>query len=139
MAAVMPLLETRDLGRNFGGLKAVDGVDLSVMPGEIRAIIGPNGAGKTTLVSLVCGRIAPTSGRVIFEGEDITGLPAHRRVLRGIAYTFQITSIFPKLSVFDNVALPVQRRLSGRDRVSPHELRAGVMPPPADPDRSSIS
>ena len=127
MAAVMPLLETRDLGRNFGGLKAVDGVDLSVMPGEIRAIIGPNGAGKTTLVSLVCGRIAPTSGQVIFEGEDITDLPAHRRVLRGIAYTFQITSIFPKLSVFDNVALPVQRRLSGRDRVRPHQLRAGVI------------
>ena len=127
MAALTPLLEARGLSRKFGGLHAVDRVDLSVLPGEIRAIIGPNGAGKTTLVSLVCGRIAPTAGTVLFEGEDITHLPAHRRVLRGIAYTFQITSIFPKLTVFDNVALPVQRRLSGRDRMRPHELRAGVM------------
>ena len=118
-----PLLTTRGLSRRFGGLKAVDGVDFAVMPGEIRAIIGPNGAGKTTFVSLVCGRIAPSAGRIAFDGADITGLPAHRRVRLGIAYTFQITSIFPDLSVYDNVALPVQSRLGDGDG----GVRAGVM------------
>ncbi len=124
MAAVTPLLVTRDLHRDFGGLKAVDGVNLEVMPGEVRAIIGPNGAGKTTLVSLICGRIEPTSGTIQFDGRDITHVPAHRRVRQGIAYTFQITSIFPNLSAFDNVALPVQRSLSG---IKPGDLRRGVM------------
>ena len=106
-----PLLVTRSLSRSFGGLKAVDNVDFTLQPGEIRAIIGGNGAGKTTFVSLVCGRIEPTSGTIIFDGEDITGLPAHKRVRRGIAYTFQITSIFPNLTVYDNIALPAQRML----------------------------
>jgi branched-chain amino acid transport system ATP-binding protein len=118
-----PLLVTTGLKRHFGGLKAVDGVDFTLMPGEIRAVIGPNGAGKTTFVSLVCGRIAPSAGRIAFDGADITGLPAHRRVRLGIAYTFQITSIFPELSVYDNVALPVQSRLSDGDG----GVRAGVM------------
>ncbi len=107
-----PLLATRGLSRSFGGLKAVDNVDFSVMPGEIRAIIGPNGAGKTTFVSLVCGRIEPTAGTIMFDGVDITRMPPHRRVRRGIAYTFQITSVFANLTVYDNVALPVQRTLS---------------------------
>ena len=121
---VKPLLVTKGLARHFGGLKAVDGVDFSLMPGEIRAVIGPNGAGKTTFVSLICGRIRPTAGSIVFDGADITGLPAHRRVRLGIAYTFQITSIFPDLSVYDNVALPVQRRLEGAGGGA---LRAGVM------------
>ena len=82
------------------------------MPGEIRAIIGPNGAGKTTFVSLVCGRVEPTAGTILFDGDDITNLPAHLRVRRGIAYTFQITSIFANLTAYDNVALPVQRTLT---------------------------
>lgn len=116
-----PLLTTTGLRKSYGGLKAVDGVDFSVAPGEIRALIGPNGAGKTTLVSLVCGRVEPTSGTITFEGSDITGLPAHKRVRRGIAYTFQITSVFSNLTAYDNVALPVQRRLAdtghGRGRV----------------------
>ena len=111
MAAVTPLLETSLLSRSFGGLRAVDAVDFSLESGEIRAIIGPNGAGKTTFVSLVCGRIAPTSGAIRFAGEDITAMPAHRRVRRGIAYTFQITSVYANLTAFDNVALAVQRRL----------------------------
>lgn len=127
MAAVTPLLVTRDLKRAFGGLKAVDGVDLEVLPGEVRAIIGPNGAGKTTLVSLICGRIPPSSGTIVFDGEDITALPAHTRVRRGIAYTFQITSVFANLTAYDNVALPVHRRLAGRDRMHPAQLRAGIM------------
>ena len=126
MAAVT-LLETRGLSRSFGGLKAVDRVDFALSAGEIRAVIGPNGAGKTTFVSLLSGRIAPSSGSVVFEGEDITALPAHRRVRRGIAYTFQITSIFPRLTVFDNVALSVQRALLHEGSLGAANLRRGAM------------
>ena len=104
------LIETRDLTLHFGGLRAVDGVDFTLNAGEIHALIGPNGAGKTTFVSLLSGRRLPQSGRVLLDGEDITRLPAHLRVRKGIAYTFQITSIFPRLTVFDNVALAVQFR-----------------------------
>jgi branched-chain amino acid transport system ATP-binding protein len=99
------ILATQGLKRHFGGLKAVDGVDFSLREGEIRAIIGPNGAGKTTFVSLLSGRTAVTAGRITFRGEDITRLPAFRRVRRGIAYTFQITNIYPKLSVAENVRI----------------------------------
>jgi branched-chain amino acid transport system ATP-binding protein len=102
------LIQTRALTLHFGGLRAVDGVDFTLQPGEIHALIGPNGAGKTTFVSLLSGRRLPQSGSIHLSGEDITSLPAHVRVRRGIAYTFQITSIFPRLSVFDNVALAVQ-------------------------------
>jgi branched-chain amino acid transport system ATP-binding protein len=103
-----PLIETRGLTLHFGGLKAVDGVDFAMEPGEIHALIGPNGAGKTTFVSLLSGRRLPQAGSILLDGQDITGLPAHLRVRRGIAYTFQITSIFPRLTVYDNVALAVQ-------------------------------
>ena len=99
------LLETRGLSRSFGGLKAVDHVDFEVPAGEVRAVIGPNGAGKTTFVSLISGRIAPTAGTVLFEGQDITRLAAHERVRRGIAYTFQVTSIYGNLTVAENVGL----------------------------------
>ncbi|MBL8576906.1 MAG: ABC transporter ATP-binding protein [Mesorhizobium sp.] len=120
-----PLLTVKGLSRHFGGLKAVDNVDFAVMQGEIRAIIGPNGAGKTTFVSLICGRIEPTSGMIVFDGNDITNLPPHERVRRGIAYTFQITSVFSNLTAYDNVALPVQRTLAdGRRHGAVH---AGVM------------
>jgi len=119
MAAVTPLLATRGLTRRFDGLIAVDRVDFALPAGEIRAIIGPNGAGKSTFVGMVCGRIAPSEGAILFDGADITTMPADRRVLAGIAYTFQITSIFPNLTVFDNVALAAQRRGG--------ELRANVM------------
>ncbi|TKT83013.1 ABC transporter ATP-binding protein [Aquamicrobium sp. LC103] len=124
--AAVPLIETRGLTRDFGGLRAVNSVDFWLDGGEIRAIIGPNGAGKTTFVSLVCGRILPSSGAIRFDGRDITRLPAHKRVLAGIAYTFQITSIFPRLSVYDNVALSVQRRLLKSGRVHGAELDRGV-------------
>ena len=107
--AALSLLQARGLTRHFGGLRAVDGVDFDLAPGEIHALIGPNGAGKTTFVSLLSGRIPPQSGTITLAGEDITRLPAHRRVQKGIAYTFQITSVFANLSVFDNVALAVQR------------------------------
>jgi branched-chain amino acid transport system ATP-binding protein len=120
-----PLLTTKDLRKNFGGLHAVDGVDFAIVPGEIRAVIGPNGAGKTTFVSLICGRVPPSSGQIVFDGNDITDLPAHDRVRRGIAYTFQITSVFSNLTAYDNVALPVQRTLT--DGRSKGRLHAGVM------------
>lgn len=119
------LLTTTGLSRHFGGLRAVDDVDFTLEAGEIRAVIGPNGAGKTTFVSLICGRYAPSAGRIVFDGEDITAMPAHLRVRRGIAYTFQITSVFANLSAYDNVALPVQRTLTdGRSRGAVH---SGVM------------
>jgi branched-chain amino acid transport system ATP-binding protein len=108
--AALTLLSTRGLSRSFGGLKAVQAVDLDLAEGEIHALIGPNGAGKTTLVSLLCGRLLPDAGRITFAGRDITRLPAHVRARLGIAYTFQITAIFRHLPVFDNVALAVQRR-----------------------------
>ena len=118
-----PLIETRDLRRHFGGLKAVDGVNFTLNAGEIHALIGPNGAGKTTFVSLLSGRRLPQSGSIHLEGADITNLPAHVRVRKGIAYTFQITSIFPRLTVFDNVALAVQ---SHGTRDLPAKTRAAL-------------
>ncbi|WP_027167090.1 ABC transporter ATP-binding protein [Mesorhizobium sp. WSM3224] len=120
-----PLLTTKGLSRHFGGLRAVDVVDFALIPGEIRAIIGPNGAGKTTFVSLLSGRIRPSSGMVVFDGADITTMPAYRRVRLGVAYTFQITSVFANLTAFDNVALPVQRTLT--DGRSKGQVRSGVM------------
>ncbi len=111
-----PLLETRGLGRAFGALQAVAGVDLAVQPGELRAIIGPNGAGKTTLFHLISGLLPPTAGRVLFRGDDVTALPAPARCRRGISRTFQITSIFPELSVLENVRIAVQLRTVGNFR-----------------------
>ena len=107
----MTLLSTRGLTKAFGGLQAVTDVDFDLPQGEVRALIGPNGAGKTTLVGMICGRLAPTSGSVTFQGHAITHLPAHKRVLLGIAYTFQITSVFPRLSARENVALAARRHL----------------------------
>ncbi len=123
MAAVS-LLEARGLTRHFGGLKAVDGVDFDLAPGEVHALIGPNGAGKTTFVGLLSGRTAVGAGTIRFAGRDITRLPAHARVRRGIAYTFQITQIFSRLSVFDNVALAVQGR--GLARRLPREAASAL-------------
>lgn len=107
----MTLLSTRGLTKTFGGLQAVTTVDFDLPKGEVRALIGPNGAGKTTLVGMICGRLAPTSGTVTFEERVITDLPAHKRVQLGIAYTFQITSVFPRLSVRENVALAARRHI----------------------------
>ena len=107
----MRLLELERVSKSFGGIAAVKAVSLQLDRGEIRAIIGPNGAGKTTLVNLISGRMYPDAGKARFEGVDITGLPAWQRVMRGIVYSFQITSIFPRLTCYENVALPAQRRL----------------------------
>ncbi len=110
MAAVT-LLSTKALSRHFSGLRAVENVDFTLNEGEIRALIGPNGAGKTTFVSMLCGRIAASSGQVSFLGEDVTNLPANKRIRRGMAYTFQITSIFTELTVHENVALAILGRV----------------------------
>ncbi len=104
------LLETRNLSRSFGGLQAVRSVDFSVNTGEVRSIIGPNGAGKTTLASLISGRLSPDRGAIRLLGKEVTSLPTWQRVRLGIAYTFQITSIYPALSVFENVAIAAQIR-----------------------------
>jgi branched-chain amino acid transport system ATP-binding protein len=120
MATVQPLLQARGLSRSFGGLRAVSNVDLDLAAGTIHALIGPNGAGKTTLVGLLCGRLLPDEGSIRFDGRDITRLPAQARVRLGIAYTFQITAIYPRLPVFDNVALAVQR-------TGTHDLVAGTL------------
>ena len=106
------LLSTKSVCRHFGGLIAVQDVDFDLKKGEIRALIGPNGAGKTTFVSMLCGRIPVSSGSIVFNGQDVTQLPAHKRIQKGMAYTFQITSIFAQLSVYENVALAVQPRLA---------------------------
>jgi branched-chain amino acid transport system ATP-binding protein len=108
----MTLLSTKDLRKKFGGLEAVAGVDFNVNEHEVRAIIGPNGAGKTTFVSLIAGRIQPDQGRITFAGQDITRLPDFKRVQKGIAYTFQITSIFQNLTVGENISLAAGNALN---------------------------
>ncbi len=110
MAEDGALLRTRQLTKVFGGLRAVDGVDFAIEPGELRAVIGPNGAGKTTFFNLITGLFPPTAGRIFFRGEDITGLPAHRVARRGIGRTLQVTSLFPNLTVFENVWIAAQAR-----------------------------
>ena len=111
-----PILETRGLGRAFGALQAVADLSLDVPSGELRAVIGPNGAGKTTLFHLISGLLPPTSGRVLFRGADVTALPAPARCRRGISRTFQITSIFPDLTVLENVRIAVQLKRGGNFR-----------------------
>jgi branched-chain amino acid transport system ATP-binding protein len=105
-----PVLRIENLAKNFGGLRVTDDVTLDVRPGELHAVIGPNGAGKTTLINQISGLLAPDAGRILFGGEDVTRLPVHARAARGLARSFQITSILPRFSVLENVALAVQAR-----------------------------
>jgi branched-chain amino acid transport system ATP-binding protein len=104
------VLRIENLTKNFGGLRVTDDVTLDVMPGELHAVIGPNGAGKTTLINQISGLLAPDAGRIVFAGEDVTGMAVDRRAQRGLARSFQITSILPRFSVLENVALAVQAR-----------------------------
>jgi branched-chain amino acid transport system ATP-binding protein len=101
------MLQVKGLRKSFGGFMAVNGADLQVDKGEIVAVIGPNGAGKTTLFNLITGILSPDSGRIIFKGEDIAGLSAHRVFKKGISRSFQVVNIFPRLSVLENVRLAV--------------------------------
>jgi branched-chain amino acid transport system ATP-binding protein len=103
-----PVLRIESLSKNFGGLRVTDGVTLDVLPGELHAVIGPNGAGKTTLINQISGLLAPDAGRIVFAGEDVTRLAVDRRAQRGLARSFQITSVLPRFSVLENVALAVQ-------------------------------
>ncbi len=104
----MEALVVKDLSKNFGGVNAVQNVSFKVEAGEHLAIIGPNGAGKTTLFNLLSGQLTPTAGRVIFFGEDITNLPTHHRIHLGMSRSFQIASLFLKLSVLQNTRLALQ-------------------------------
>jgi branched-chain amino acid transport system ATP-binding protein len=99
------VLETRGLSVNFGGLRAVDNVDVSVVRGGITSIIGPNGAGKSTFYNLVTGAIRPTAGQVFLEGREITGTPTNRLAAMGLSRSFQITNLFPASTVFENLRL----------------------------------
>jgi branched-chain amino acid transport system ATP-binding protein len=112
----VPLLECRSLSRRFGGLVAVDAVDLTIEPGEVRAVIGPNGAGKSTLFNVVTGVLPPSDGDIYFAGERITGLPVHRVIQKGVARTFQLTHLFPALSARENVRIAAQARHADRWR-----------------------
>ena len=105
MPGEQPALVLEGVSRHFGGLKAVDGVNLAVRPGGRHAIIGPNGAGKTTLFNLISGELPATDGRVVLFGDDVTTLAPHKRAARGIARTFQITKLFPNLTVLENMLL----------------------------------
>ena len=102
------LLHVDGLVKRFGGLLATDQAHIEVLAGEIHALIGPNGAGKTTLIHLISGALVPSAGRVLFDGMDVTHMPMPARVSHGLARSYQITSIFKRLSVLDNVALAVQ-------------------------------
>jgi branched-chain amino acid transport system ATP-binding protein len=104
----MSILQVENVSRHFGSLIAVNGVSFAVEPGELRAVIGPNGAGKTTFFNLISGLHPPTAGKILFDGKDITHLPAHERVARGMARTFQITEIFPELTVRENLRIAVE-------------------------------
>lgn len=104
------LLQVNDLVKQFGALRATDHVTLDVQQGEIHALIGPNGAGKTSLVAQLSGHLPSDSGQIVFAGQDVTSLPTHERVRRGLARSFQITRLFKSFTVLDNVALSVQAR-----------------------------
>ena len=105
----MTLLSTQGLTKHYSGLTAVSDVDFKLPQGQIRALIGPNGAGKSTFVGMLSGRIPSSDGTVIFNDQNVTALPAHKRIALGMAYTFQITSIFSNLPVHENVALAARR------------------------------
>jgi branched-chain amino acid transport system ATP-binding protein len=107
------LLDVKGLCKNFGALRASDAIDFDVNEGETHAVIGPNGAGKTTFISQLAGNLRPDRGRIAFAGEDITALPAPKRARKGLARSFQITSVYPEFTALQNVALAVQAQ-SGR-------------------------
>ena len=106
----MSLLSVSRLSKRFGGVKATDEVSLEVAAGEVHALLGPNGAGKTSLINQLSGSLLPDRGRILFNGEDITRLPTHQRVGRGLVRSYQITRLFKSFSALDNLALAVQAR-----------------------------
>jgi branched-chain amino acid transport system ATP-binding protein len=107
---VEPMLSLEGLTKSFGALRVSDDVTLDIRRGELHALIGPNGAGKTSLIHQASGSLAPDAGRVVFDGEDVTGLPMYRRAGRGLARTFQITTLLARFSVLENAAIAAQSR-----------------------------
>ncbi|MEO1274415.1 MAG: ABC transporter ATP-binding protein [Pseudomonadota bacterium] len=105
-----PILELQGLQKAFGALVVTDGVDLTLQPGECHALIGPNGAGKTTLMQQITGILAPDAGRVVFEGQDVTGLPPAARARAGLGRSFQISAVIPSFTALENAALAAQAR-----------------------------
>jgi len=126
-----PSLATKGLFKRFGGLLALDDVNLAIAPGELHALIGPNGAGKTTLVAHLAGELRPDAGTILFAGKDITGAPPFARSRYGLGRSFQITSIFSDLTVLDNVALAVQAHDGHSFRFWQDARRASVLRLPA--------
>ncbi|QGX99695.1 ABC transporter ATP-binding protein [Roseovarius faecimaris] len=122
--ASVNILSTRGLTKIYGGLAANEDVDFDLQRGKVTALIGPNGAGKSTFVGMVSGRIRATRGTVVFEDQDISALPAHERIRLGIAYTFQITSIYAGLSLYENVAIAARRRLGSSGRAVRSKVEA---------------
>jgi branched-chain amino acid transport system ATP-binding protein len=108
-----PILATRDLGLDIGGAHIVADVSLEVREGELVGIIGPNGAGKTTLFNLLSGTMRPTAGKIVLDGRDVTKLPPYRRTQAGLGRSFQVSSVFPLLTVGENVRLAAEARLGG--------------------------
>ena len=123
--AVSPLLEIKGIHKSFGGVIALDGIDLSLEPGSLTCIIGPNGCGKTTLFNVVTGAFPPNEGRICFAGEDITGLPAYRIARKGVARKFQVPGIYPSLAVAENLEVALASRLKAPRRLlATREVRA---------------
>jgi branched-chain amino acid transport system ATP-binding protein len=118
--AVEPIIRTDALTVRFGGLTALNAVTFQVQPGEIRAIIGPNGAGKSTFFNCLTGVLRPTSGRIVFDGQDIAGLPPNRISQKGIARSYQITNILPNATTLENVRIAVQSRRHGWNMLKHH-------------------
>ena len=119
-SAIGPIIRTDALTVRFGGLTALNAVNFQVRPGEIRAIIGPNGAGKSTFFNCLTGVLRPTSGRIVFDGEDIAGLPPNRISQKGIARSYQITNILPNATTLENVRIAVQSRRHGWNMLKHH-------------------
>jgi branched-chain amino acid transport system ATP-binding protein len=122
-----PLLRTEGLTIRFGGLTALNDVNFAVAPGEIRAIIGPNGAGKSTFFNCVTGVLRPTAGRILFNGEDITGLAPHRISQKAIARSYQITNILPNATTLENVRIAAQSRRHAWSLLSHHRAHRDVL------------
>jgi branched-chain amino acid transport system ATP-binding protein len=126
-AAAAPILKTERLTVRFGGLSALNGVDFSVARGQTRAIIGPNGAGKSTFFNCLTGVLRPTSGRIAFNGEDVTGLPSNVISQKGIARSYQITNILPNATVMENVRIAAQSRRHAWNMTSHHSAFTDII------------
>jgi branched-chain amino acid transport system ATP-binding protein len=135
VSSATPILATSDLGLDIGGARIVADVSLEVREGELVGIIGPNGAGKTTLFNLLSGLIRPTTGRIHLDGRDVTGDPPHRRTQAGLGRSFQVSSVFPLLSVGENARLAAEARLGGTLSLVRRAARYG---PALDRARSAL-